>query len=67
MNVDKNNLVKIYSVNYYPTNIEFSEIKNFYTFDYESCTFRGVTELKKLIPDIHAFYMKYNYKKYLKG
>ena len=66
MNLDKNTLTKVYSINYYPNNIELQEIKTFYKFDIEMNTFsRIVTEIKKFTPDIHAFYLNYNYKKYM--
>lgn len=55
-------------MNYYPNNIEFSEIKSFYHFDSDTNEFKSITglDIKKMTSDIHGFYMKYNYKKYLK-
>jgi hypothetical protein len=67
MNTDKNILTKIYSINYYPTYIEFNEIKSFYQIDLENNTFIQIPEVKKLNGEIHGFYMQYNYKKFLKG
>lgn len=67
MNVEKNTLTKIYSINYYPSNVEFNEIKSFYQFDTENNCFNQINDVKKLSGDIHGFYMHYNYKKFLKG
>lgn len=67
MNVDKNNLTKIYSVNYYPTNIDFNEVKCFYQFSYEAEGFKFLSDVKRLSSEIHGFFMQYNYKKFLKG
>ena len=67
MNIEKNSLIKLYSVNYYPSIIDFSEIKVFYHFNSEIETFKQITDVKKLSQDVHAFYMKCNYKKFYKG
>jgi hypothetical protein len=65
MNLEKNTLTKVYCINYYPTHIELGEIKTFFKFEAEMNTFRALSDVKKLSPDIHAFYMSYNYKKYM--
>ncbi len=66
--MDKNNLIKIYSVNYFPNTIEFSDIKYFYQYDPENSKLKKLKndEVKQLSSDIHAFYLQFNFKKFYK-
>jgi hypothetical protein len=66
MNIEKNNLTKLYSINYCPNNIEFNEISSFYQFDSDCSAFKSLLDVKRLNADVHGFYIKCNYKKYLK-
>lgn len=67
MNLEKNTLVKLYSINYYLNNIEYNEIHSFYTFNQETSVFSKLENVKKFTSEIHGFYMKFNYKKFLKS
>lgn len=67
MNLEKNYLTKIYSVNYYPNVIEFSDVKTFYQFELETQTFRTCSnDIKRLSGELHAFYSQCNYRKFYK-
>jgi hypothetical protein len=67
MNLEKNNLVKIYSVNYYPNVIELQDVKTFFYFEPELETFRNVSDVKRLTGELHGFYSQCNYRKFYKG
>lgn len=66
MNEDKNSLTKIYSVNAYPSNIEFDDIKKFYHFNSEFNSFEILANQKKLSCDIHAVSIEFSFKNLLK-
>lgn len=66
MNIEKNNLTKIYSVNYFPNTIEFSDIKSFYQFDTELGQLRKLEDIKKLSIEVQAFHLQINFKKFYK-
>jgi len=55
INEEKNNVCKSYSTSFYPSTIEFSEIKDFFFYDIENKHLRKfVNEVKKLSADVHA-------------
>lgn len=68
MNIEKNTLLKLYSINYYPNNIEFNEIKTFFTFNQDINTFCKINEkFSKFTSELHGFFMKFSFKKFLKN